>query len=70
MVWTMRQKPDGKGCPSALGLEHKLRNVLLVISTNVELIEKCGDGRRLRQRLALIRGAANSGVELLEKAAR
>ena len=41
-----------------------------VICTNVELIEKCGDGRRLRQRLALIRGAANSGVELLEKAVR
>ena len=51
-------------------LEHKMRNLFNVIVNNLELIERVEEDRSIRRRLELMRGAVDSGVELLDGVCR
>ena len=46
-------------------LEHRLRNAMTVVATNIDLVERAADSGQ-RKRLALIRSALAAGLEALE----
>ena len=51
------------------GIDHRLRNVLTVISANIDLIERAVDDDILRRRIAIIREAIKSCLEILDSVA-
>ena len=49
-------------------LDHKLRNVLMIIASNLELLNRVEVDPKVRQRLAFIQSATDSGLELVHGA--
>ena len=46
-------------------IEHRLRNLLTVIITNLDMLERTAHDRTATRRLALIRTAAVGGLDLI-----